>query len=431
MTDTEENIVEPDVTGFGNPSLEADKVDDSTDSTIDNLLDEVIKETEGDTNEPSNEVEEKPVEDLLADEGSNTGTQEANPVVEPTPAEAKPAEPVNDTNNAGVEIDPEIASIEQPRNLSEKNQSNWRKLQETASIYKKQAAEAEALRQKLAEAESRPAQTPEDYAELKKFRQIFDIKNDPEFRSKYETPIKTAKETVYGILRKHGANDEIIQSIEKAGGPDKIADSFWKQPAFAELPFTDGEKLKRSLVDVADLKEKQEQEIAYAAENAEQILQQREESSRNWYQQEVQSIDQHIDELTKDIPWARYAEATPDATPEQLQQIQQHNAKVSDLAKKFESALWPTTAQERANIAASAVFSHVLTEQLRTEQTQKNALMEQVKTLQAENSKLKSSSRMPKQTVATTATNKTSSLNDRIKMNASDAIDIGLDEALG
>ena len=83
MTDTEENIVEPDVTGFGNPSLDSDKVDDSTDSAIDNLLDEVIKETEGDTNEPSNEVEEKPVEDLLADDGSNAGTQEANPVVEP------------------------------------------------------------------------------------------------------------------------------------------------------------------------------------------------------------------------------------------------------------------------------------------------------------------------------------------------------------
>ena len=68
---------------------------------------------------------------------------------------------------------------------------------------------------------------------------------------------------------------------------------------------------------------------------------------------------------------------------------------------------------------------------LRTEQTQKNALLDQVKKLQDENNKLKASSRMPKQTVATNATNKTSSLNDRIKMSASDAIDIGLDEALG
>lgn len=431
MTDTEENIVEPDVTGFGNPSLDSDKVDDSTDSAIDNLLDEVIKETE-DTNENTETNTQPPDENLISDEVSDAGrTTEPTPVAETAPAEAKPAQPANDANNERVEIDPEIASIEQPRNLSEKNQSNWRKLQETASIYKKQAAEAEALRQKLAEAQTNQVQAPEDYEELKKFRAIFDIKNDPEFKSKYEAPIQTAKETVYGILRKHGASDEIINSIEKAGGPDKIADSFWKQPAFSDLPFTDGEKLKRSLVDVADLKDKQEAEIAHAAENAEQILQQREESSRNWYQQEVQNIDKTIDELTRDIPWARYAQPSPDATPEQLQQIEQHNARVSDLAKKFESALWPSNAQERASIAASAVFSHVLSDQLRTEQTQKNALLDQVKKLQDENNKLKASSRMPKQTVATNATSKTSSLNDRIKMNASDAIDIGLDEALG
>ena len=43
MTDTEENIIDPGVTGFGNPSLDADKIDDSTEQQIDNLLDEVIK----------------------------------------------------------------------------------------------------------------------------------------------------------------------------------------------------------------------------------------------------------------------------------------------------------------------------------------------------------------------------------------------------
>lgn len=428
MADTDENIVESDVTGFGNPGLDSDKIDDSTEAQIDSLLDEAVKNQGEEINEENN----------TDNSGDNSGDL-LNDNVEP-PVEAPAKEGVQESGSdihgveekqPGVDIDPEIAAIEQPRNLSEKNQSNWRKLQETASIYKKQAEEAEQLRQKLAQLEQSPAQIPQDYEELKKFRQVFDIKNDPEFQSKYSKPIESAKNNVYGILRKHGASDEVIASIEKAGGPDKINDEFWKNPAFNNLPFTDAEKLKRNLVDVADLREKQEAEIQYAAENAEKILQEREMEKGQWYERTVTEIDQEIDNLTKDLPWARFAEVPQNASPEQIQQIEAHNARVSDLAAKFEAALWPTTAKDRTNIAAAAVFSHVLSDQLRTEQTQKNALLQQVQKLTAENNALKASSKMPRQSIANQSVNKPSNISDRIKMNASDAIDLGLDEALG
>lgn len=426
MTETE-NIVEPDVTGFGNPSLDSDKIDDSTEQQIDNLLDEVIKQQE----EPSNEIETSdssvPEQNLSTDNVESvleTKNEQENVPDQVDSGQLEQAKPE-------IEIDPEIASIEQPRNLSEKNQSNWRKLQETASSYKKQAEEAEALRQKLQEFEQRPQAVPQDYEELKKFRQIFDIKNDPEFQSKYSRPIESAKQNIYGILRKHGASEDVITSIEKSGGPDKINDAFWKNPAFDNIPFTDVEKLKRNLVDVADLRDKQEGEIQYAAENAEKILQEREMEKGQWYEKTVTEIDQEIDTLTKELPWARYAEIPQGATPDQIQQIQNHNSRVAELAGKFESALWPTTSKDRANVAAAAVFSHVLSDQLRTEQAQKSALLDQVKKLTAENNSLKSSSKLPKQSVSTQSANKTSSMSDRIKMNASDAIDMGLDEALG
>jgi hypothetical protein len=425
MTETE-NIVEPDVTGFGNPSLDSDKIDDSTESAIDNLLDEVIKQQE----EPNNESEQ------INSEPAQQGVSEDNvaSVVETQGQEATGAsqvDPSQQQQEQRAEIDPEIAAIEQPRNLSEKNQSNWRKLQETASSYKKQAEEAETLRQKLQEFEQRPQAVPQDYEELKKFRQIFDIKNDPEFQSKYSRPIESAKQNIYGILRKNGASEDVITSIEKSGGPDKINDAFWKNPAFNNIPFTDAEKLKRNLVDVADLRDKQESEIQYAAENAEKILQEREMEKGQWYEKTVTEIDQEIDNLTKELPWARYAEVPQGATPDQIQQIQNHNSRVADLAGKFESALWPTTSKDRANVAAAAVFSHVLSDQLRTEQAQKNALLDQVKKLTAENNSLKASSKLPKQSISTQSANKTNSMSDRIKMNASDAIDLGLDEALG
>jgi hypothetical protein len=427
MADTDENIVESDVTGFGNPSLDSDKIDDSTDSAIDNLLDAAISGQQEENNEQPNTI----------DTGENTENLLDDPVIsKETPSEkttgesqidVQPVEPIQPQ----IDIDPEIAAIEQPRNLSEKNQSNWRKLQETASTYKKQAEEAEQLRQKLQELDQGQTQLPQDYEELKRFRQTFDIKNDPEFKSKYAQPIESAKNNIYSILKKHGASEDVITSIEKAGGPDKINDEFWRNPAFQNLPLTDAEKLKRNLVDVSDLRDKQEQEIQYAAENAEQILEQREQEKGQWYEKTIQEIDHNLDEITKDLPWARFAEAPANATPEQMQQVQAHNARVADLASKFESALWPTTAQERTNIAAAAVFSHVVSDQLRTEQTQKNALLEQVKKLTAENNSLKSSSKMPKQSVSNQSVNKPSSMNDRIKMNAADAIDLGLDEALG
>ena len=416
MTDTTENTVEPDVTGFGNPSLDSDPIDETTSATIDSLLDEALGETETKTEEVVSEPE------ITLEEPAASVTE---PAVEPEPT---PVETIQTEVKPQVEIDPEIAAIEQPRNLSEKNQSNWRKLQETASQYKQQAAEAEVLRQRLSEAEQRK-EIPQDYEELKKFRAIFDIKNDPEFKSKYEAPIQSAKESIYGILRKHGAGDEVINSIEEAGGPDKVADSFWKQSAFQKLPLTDSERLKRGLVDVSELKEKQDAEISHAAEHAEEILVQRETQNKEWYGKEVEQIDTYMEEITKDLPWARFVEPLPNATPEQIKQVEDHNKRVGDLATKFNSALWPTTAQERANVAASAVFSHVLTEQLRTEQAQKNALMDQVKQLTSENNKLKGSSKLPKQTVTTQVSNKQSNLSDRIKMNAADAIDLGLDEA--
>jgi hypothetical protein len=410
--ENENEKAESSVTGYGNPSLDADPIDESTENQIDALLDAALSGVEP-------VYAEEPVE-----------TEEIEPIEEPEQETTESAEQETPATPE-IELDPEIASIEQPRNLSEVNRSNWRKLQETASTYKKQAEETEQLRQRVSEMESRQQEfkAPDDYDELKKFRAIFDIKNDPEFQSKYNQPIASAKENIYAILRKNGASEDVIESIEKAGGPDAVDQNWWKNYAIDKLPLTDSERLKRNLVDVVDLKEKQEQEVANAAQNADQILADREQEKGKWYQQEVQQIDSHMDGLTKDLPWARFAEAPKDATPEKLQQVQRHNAQVQSLSEKFNSALWPTNAQERANVAAAAVFSHVLTEQLRVEQEGKSKYMAELKSLREENNNLKGAGKMPRQTITGQHSVK-SSLNDRLKMNSMDAIDIGLDEAL-
>jgi hypothetical protein len=419
--ENENETIEPNVaSGFGEPSLDADPLDPDVDVALDRLLDEAegIAEPEQ-INEPTEPESTKVVEET---------TEEVPEMVDPVEQDTIETTE-SSTTEPEPELDPEIAAIERPRNLSEKNQSNWRKLQETASSYKKQAEEAALLRQKLDEAQQQ-VKTPDDYDELRRFRAIFDIQNDPEFRSKFEKPISDAKENIYRILKANGASDEVIKSIEENGGPDKIDSKWWKTNAIDRLPLTEAERLKRNLVDVVELKEKQQFEIENASKNADQYYQQKAQQNEEWYHSTTNEIDTYMDQVTKDLPWARFKEAPSNATPDQIREVEQHNAAVGSLAEKFNSALWPTSAQDRANVAAAAVFSHVLTEQLRVEQASKVKMSEQLKKLTEENNRLKSAGKLPRQNV--NAPNRVSnSLGDRLKMSSADAIDAGLDEALG
>ena len=424
-----ENVV-PDagVVGIPNPSLDADPIEDSLLSAIDNLPDETFPGEEIKPIEPANTAED---ENFLNDglsQPEQTNETTTTPTQDPTETEAATPEPENPVQ-VSEEIDPEIAAIEQPRNLSESNQSNWKKLQETASRFKKEAAEAEALRQRLVELEQRPSQAPADYDELKKFKQIFDLKNDPEFHTKYEAPLKEATESIYSILKKNGASEETIASIQKVGGPEKVSETWWKQNVIDKLSLTDAEKLKRNLVDVVDLNEKKEKEIIETANNAEKILEERKTEKLRWYQNEHTEINKEVEEITKEAPWARFREVPQNATPEQIEEVQKHNASVQDLAQKFNYALWPKNAAERTRVAAAAVLSHKLTEQLRLEQQMRNGLQTQLKKLEQENSQLKQAGRAPKASANVTSSKNTFNTSDRWKLNAGDAIDLGLDEA--
>jgi hypothetical protein len=414
----------------GAAKLDPDPITPDVHDALDNLLDQAEAETSGTSqhliiseatngndytrNLPSTETQETPLATPIEPIAKSAITADT------LPTQQVPIEP-------RIEIDPEIAAIEQPRNLSEKNQNNWRKLQETATNYKKQFEET----QKYLSQQQQQPQTPPDYEELKRFKQIFDIKNDPSFKSKYEAPISSAKENVYGLLKNYGAPEELIANIEAAGGPDKIDQNWWKTNVIDKLPPIDAAEVTDGIRGIRKLKQEQEKEIAHAAEHAEEILGQKEVQQREWYQTETSNITNYVEQLTENVPWARYQQFPENATQEQIEKIQQHNASVQSLEQKFNSALWPQNATERASIAAAAVLSHRLTEQLKVEQQGKAEMQNQLRRLTEENNKLKASGKMPRQSVNTPSTIKTNDLNSRIRMNASDAIDLGLEEAGG
>lgn len=413
---------------LGSPSLDADPVEESTLDLLDSLLDhaESLSPTPPETPQEPQETERDVTIDSLTDDSLEPSPSE--PVV---PQEVVP-EPIETTPPVPeVELDPEIAAIGQPRNLSEANQNNWKKLQETATNYKKQAVEAEQLKQKVQELEQRPNQTPEDYEELKKFRAIFDTENDPTFKSKYDVPINSAKENIYSILKKNGASDDVISSIESAGGPDKISQEWWKTQAIEKLPMMDAERLKKDLFNVIDLKEGREKEVGETAEKRDEFLQSRQTELVNNFNKQNEEIYSHTAELTKEIPWAQFQELNTNDTPEKQQEVQRHNASVEALSSKFNAALWPKTPQERADVAAAASGFHVVVGQLRYEQESRQAMQSKVDALTKELTALKNAGRMPKANPSPANIKPSNSVQERIKMNASDAIDMGLDEASG
>ena len=419
MLDTENTV--PEITAAnpdgGAENLNADPITQSTSDQIDALLDAVESEGSG------------------ADKSQDNSAQFSRNVQPNTDAQQNVTEQNAGTNTGTTqeELDPEIAAIQTPEGMSEKQVSNWEKLRKTATQYKKQAAEVEILRQKLTEAQTQQPQLPPDYEELRQFRSTFDLRSDPEFQAKYDKPIKDATEGIYHQLRTHRAGEEDIKSIQDAGGPAKVSKSWWKKNAIDKLyqtedGFTDARRLENALVQIDDTEAARQSDIEQSSLNQEEWVQQREAERQKAYEQESQHISTYMDDVTKNVPWARFQEILPGATQEQADRVQRHNAGVQDLHEKFSSALYPKSPTERAAVAAAATLSHVVTNQLRFEQGEKVKIQAELGKLQKELAALKSSGRMPRQTVSGQPS-KSSNLSDRLKMNSSAAIDMGLDEA--
>lgn len=162
-TELDDNIVpELGVASTGGPRLDADPVDDSFMAEFDKLDDDAAAA------EPTEQTPESdPIDDtnFLTDGLTDTKPVVEEPVQDPV---TEVADPVQQTpTEPETELDPEIAAIEPPRNVSEESQNNFKKLREIASRYKQEALEVQQLRERLEGMQQNPAPTPSDYEDLK------------------------------------------------------------------------------------------------------------------------------------------------------------------------------------------------------------------------------------------------------------------------
>jgi len=402
----------------GAAKLDADPINQSSSDAFDSLLDSI--ESGADTTQDnSNQYTRNVQQDSSTQQGfrdQNSGTN---------------------SRTAPDELDPEIAAIQPPQGMSEKQMGNWESMRKSLSDYKKQAAETSILKQRLEDLQTQAAQMqqpqlPPDYQEWRQRAAILDIQNDPSFRAKYDAPINESKGTIYSLLRKYDVPEESIKAIEEKGGPTKITEAWWKTQIIDKLQglgkFTDARRIENAMAQIEDVEAARDGELKQAKENSEQWLHQKEYEKYESAVRDWEDEQSYIEELTQNTPF-RFQEVPPSATPEQVQKIESHNATMQDLAGKYDSAKNARTPKEKAAVYAAAVYSHVLTRQLQFEQTARKQDADTIKKLMSENSALKGAGRAPRSNVNNSNARPSNNLSDRIKMSAGDAIDAGLDEA--
>lgn len=444
-------------------SLERPSVTEADASAVDNLLDDVLGASSG----------PDPAPKVSASEPKPKAGAEPKPAAEPKPGEgeppapkpgeaAKPAAPTAKPGEAGAEPpkpgtatppepktegtppappvpptkpteppDPEIDAIEKPRGMSPKNDGNWDALRTVAKREKAaRVAAEEALAARELEASKLPEHVEKELTGLREMRRALDLRNDPYIKQTYDTPIASTKQQIYDLLAECGMSKEKIDKMDAAGGPSSETPKWWDEEVFTRLKESEDPKeqaaamlLQQMLGKHAQLQFERNLELNKAAKGESDWLKKRDEESRQQQQQERDFMVSRLAEIQKTQPWANPVEIPANATPEQRAQAEAHNEFYRQTVARLRIALKPETPQQRLETAIAAAGFFKAAQENR-------GLLDQVKFLQEENTRLKSAGVTkggPGATPPVGAPKKTT-LGDQIKMKNEDAIDKGLDE---
>lgn len=368
------------------------------------------------------------------DESPSTPNEPEPPAPDPEPesesqpetkdlAETPNPEPQSETAPADLDLD----AIQPPQDISPRNLVNFNKLREVAKHYKTEASRAAELEAQVRELQSRQGGLSEDIEkelnELRMFRRVFDTENDPEFQREFNEKIGSLDEDILAILRKNGLPEQTEKQLRETG-LDQVAPSWWEKSILEKLSFVDRERVQKRLAERADIHEQKHRELEKFASRREEYLQNSEQQRMQEFQNLQTEIYQHVDKLTESVPWARFREPSPNATPQEVKEIEEHNKAVQELEKNFQEALFPSSAQARAEVAAAAVASTRLAssvQDLASRLQESNAKAEK---LQKELDAIRSAGKAPSSRPATRKA--ASETNDTGKLSDEDAIEQGL-----
>lgn len=303
---------------------------------------------------------------------------------EPAPVKEEPKAPA-------AEADPELDAIQQPRGLNPANQQNWTKLRETAKTYKTEAkqlrADMEALKAQNLELQQKTTQMPDpkEVEELRQFRRIFDIKNDPAFTKKYDQEIAKVDGDIVRILQMRGLSKEHIDAMNKHGGPGAYSQDWWNKEVIETLEKSDVAEDKEAarlisakLNQRIALKWDREQAIVEASDAGSKYV--KDQLAKQEFNQkyEAEVIQKRVAEIQKEIPWMRLQEIPAGATPEQKAKIEQQNKDYQLMEHTFVGALYPTSPEQKVATAEAACMAILLNRDLEATKAQLQSALAEI-----------------------------------------------------
>ncbi len=341
------------------------------------------------------------------------------------PADQKDSQKTEDPSNLDLD------KIQPPADISPRNLVNFNKLREVAKHYKEQAEAIPKYEQYIEHLKNQVSQPPQELlAELedhRRFRKIFDAENDPEFQKQFNERITTLDSDVLGILKKNGLPEETENKL-KSLGLDKIPASWWEESILPKLNFLERERVQKKLAERADVVDAKHKEIEKFSSRKEEFFAEQQQKRQQFYEQEQNTIHTHLDEMTKELPQARYMEIPRNATPDQVAQIQNHNNTVAEMENHFQEALNARDPQARTEVAMAAVASIYFAKEIEHLQSQLQTATSQSAKFAKELEAIRAAGRAP---APRNGMRKASDVFDPMKLSDEDAIEQGLLAAEG
>jgi hypothetical protein len=303
----------------------------------------------------------------------------------PEPKETKPEPKLEPAEPDEVSPDPEekakelsdedIDKMEVGDDRRNDSVANFKQIKELLKAERARVKAAESKRaeveRELAEAKqnSLTAEQKADYENASALRRRFDIGNDPQFVSKYQTPIQQ---------KYHAILSETIDALpdrDKAAGwaqfmaenysPDQLTKQWWQEKVLAMIPDDmDRESVRSSITEMIRLQKDRDGELSKYSDS--------QESYKQWNAEKDQTNSKEIfseiarqEQRIKDYLPRKEDDAK---TKEERQAIIEHNERFNVLNEHFKGLLQDAGSGPRGWVrtAIEATRAHIMDEEMKT-----------------------------------------------------------------
>lgn len=249
--------------------------------------------------------------------------------------------------------------------------------------------------------------------ELVRFRRLYDINQDTEFKSKYDEPVAQAETSIEGIFKKYGMADETLKAVKGAGGFGAFSASNQTFPVRETDPENPQEtkivqrtaaQLSRAWLDSLPV---QDAEFIKAALGKQRLLSEEKKvaaekaigDAKNYYEQQRQAAQQQSEQAKKSTEevTAKYAAmrdkaiaerdwmkevAIPDNANEQdRENLTVRNSLIKELRESMDKH--PSTPEEYLDLKINAAHAKILERSLQDKDGEIARLQEELKRIKS------------------------------------------------